>query len=258
MFPWESAVSGCEVCPEPYPYSKFEHHIVGDIGFALQQYWMASHDYHWFKEKGVALIRGVAEFWASRVEFDDIKEQFCINHVQGPDEYHYDVNNSTYTNVIAKINLEFAVNICHVLAKEIPEKWREIAAKLYVPFDDNHDYHPEFDGYKMKTTVKQADVILVGFPLMYQMPTNVRENDLIIYESCTDKNGPAMTKAMFAIGWLELKNLSMASISFKEGYANITEPFKVAYFVLLIPICYFMQIKFFTCNLQRCTASVVI
>ena len=227
MFPWESAVSGFEVCPEPYPYSKFEHHIVGDIGFAVQQYWMATHDSNWLQDKGFLLIKGVAEFWASRVEFDNVTKQYNINHIQGPDEYHYDVNNSVYTNVIAKINLEFAVEVCKMFKKEIPEAWPLITAKMYVPFDGEIQYHPEFDGYKMKTIVKQADVILIGYPLMYKMPENVRRNDLEIYEKYTDKNGPAMTKAMFAIGWLEMKNPSMASVSFKEGYANITEPFKV-------------------------------
>jgi len=227
MFPWESAVSGCEVCPEPYPYSKFEHHIVGDIGFAVQQLWMATHDVQWFREKGLLLIGGIAEFWASRVQFDTVKGQYCINHIQGPDEYHYDVNNSTYTNVIAKVNLEFAIFIFEKFEKEVSERWSEIAAKMYIPFDNEHQYHPEFDGYKMATIVKQADVILIGFPLMYEMSRNVRENDMRIYEKYTDRNGPAMTKAMFAIGWLELKNFSLASVSFKEGYANITEPFKI-------------------------------
>jgi len=32
------------------------------------------------------------------------------------------------------------------------------------------------------TMVKQADVILIGFPLMYNMSTDVRRNDLLSYE----------------------------------------------------------------------------
>ena len=227
MFPWESACSGVEVCPEPYPYSTFEHHVVGDIGFAVQQYWMATHDSSWFQTQGKPLLQGVAEFWESRVAFDKTKNAFSINHVQGPDEYHYDVNNSVYTNVIAKINLEFAIYLFGKFKIDVPESWKDIAAQMYIPFDEENQYHPEFDGYKTKTVVKQADTILLGFPLMYEMPESVRENDLRIYEEVTDKNGPAMTKSMFAVGWIELKKLEMASVSFKEGYANITEPFKV-------------------------------
>ena len=188
------------------------------------------------------------------MEFDNVKGQYCINHIQGPDEYHYNVNNSVYTNVIAKINLEFATYIFKMFKKEVPERWSEIAAKMYVPFDKELDYHPEFDGYKMKTIVKQADVILMGFPLMYPMPANVRENDLRIYEQYTDKNGPAMTKAMFAIGWLEIKNPAMASVSFKEGYANITEPFKVfcLYFLMNFNLIYYdIPLLVFICVVDK-------
>lgn len=34
--------------------------------------------------------------------------------------------------------------------------------------------------------MKQADVILLGFPLMMSMPEDVRKNDLRIYENVID------------------------------------------------------------------------
>ena len=56
------------------------------------------------------------------------------------------------------------------------------------------------------------------------MSEEVRQNDLVIYEPRTDPDGPAMTKAMFAIGWLELGQLRNASTSFRESYQNVREP----------------------------------
>lgn len=53
--------------------------------------------------------------------------------------------------------------------------------------------------------MKQADVILLGYPLLLSMPTWLRKNDLDIYEPVTDPDGPAMTWGMFAIGHLELQ-----------------------------------------------------
>lgn len=41
--------------------------------------------------------------------------------------------------------------------------------------------------------VKQADAVLLGFPLLYPMDSEVRRNDLEIYEPITDPTGPAMT-----------------------------------------------------------------
>lgn len=41
--------------------------------------------------------------------------------------------------------------------------------------------------------MKQADVVLLGFPLMHPMSAEVRRNDLEMYEPVTDPAGPAMT-----------------------------------------------------------------
>ena len=41
------------------------------------------------------------------------------------------------------------------------------------PVNSKYNYHPEFEGYAANVIVKQADVILVGFPLMYQMDKQV-------------------------------------------------------------------------------------
>lgn len=222
MFPWESAFTGCPVCPEEV-YSIYEIHVNGDIGFAVEQYWMATHDAHWLKEIGIPLIRGLAEFWSSRVTYDKENNDYVINAVMCPDEYHSNVNNSVFTNAVAKRNLEFAFAV----VPSAPAIWSEIAQRMRIPFNTSLQYHPEYDGYKLDVTVKQADTILLGYPLMYNMSREIRENDLSIYEARTDPDGPAMTKAMFAVGWLELDNPENASRSFEESYKNVREPFKV-------------------------------
>ena len=59
------------------------------------------------------------------------------------------------------------------------------------------------------------------------MFTQVRYNDLKLYEEHTDPDGPAMTHSMFAIGWLDLGEKQRAEKPFKKNYANIRGPFKV-------------------------------
>jgi trehalose/maltose hydrolase-like predicted phosphorylase len=184
---------------------------------------MVTHDQQWLNEVGIPLITGIAEFWASRVTYDDVANDYVINAVMCPDEYHSNVNNSAFTNAVAKRNLEFASKV----VPSAPAIWSDIAQRLRIPYDTTLRYHPEYDGYNLSVTVKQADVILLGYPLMFNMTQEVRENDLVIYEPRTDPDGPAMTKAMFAIGWLELGNDRNASTSFRESYQNVREPFKV-------------------------------
>jgi len=226
MFPWESSYTGLETSPGE-KYGKHQNHITGDIAFAAKMLWEATKDLYWLREVGFPLAYQTAEYWASRVEYDAERDRYVINDVMPPDEYHYPVNNSFFTNVVAKINLLFAKEAADILGKEVPELWLTIAEKMFIPFDSHYRYHPEFDGYSPTMNVKQADVILTGFPLMYDMDKQVRLNDLVFYENRTNPNGPAMANAMFAIGWLEAGKKQKAEKSFLKNYANIQGPFKV-------------------------------
>ena len=221
MFPWESALTGSEVCPGEI-YSDYEQHIIGDIAFAVKQLWMASGDQKWLQHQAFPLIRATAEFWESRAVYNDSKKAYVIYNVMPPDEDAEVVNNSAYTNTIAKLNLEFAYEVL----PNASESWKTIAQNMYIPFDSTNDYHPEYDGYN-GIEVKQADVILLGFPLMVNMSLDVRRNDLSFYEPRTNPRGPAMTKAMFAINWLDTGEYSRAEKSFNESYVNAKAPFMV-------------------------------
>ncbi|KAG8125606.1 hypothetical protein E2320_020872 [Naja naja] len=90
-------------------------------------------------------------------------------------------------------SLKFAIDLGSQLHFVVPEEWKEIMKKLKVPLDKSRCYHPEYDGYCPGEPVKQADVVLLGFPLMDPMDPEVRRNDLEIYEPVTDPQGPAMT-----------------------------------------------------------------
>ena len=221
MFPWESALTGSEVCPGQI-YSDYEQHIIGDIAFAIKQLWMASGDQVWLERQAFPVIRATAEFWANRAVYNDSKKAYVIYDVMPPDEYAEVVNNSAYTNTIAKLNLEFAYQVL----PNASESWKTIAQNMFIPFDSTNNYHPEYEGYN-GFEVKQADVILLGFPLMINMSLDVRRNDLSFYEPRTNPWGPAMTKSMFAINWLDVREYSRAEKSFSESYVNAKEPFMV-------------------------------
>ena len=221
MFPWESALTGSEVCPGEI-YSDYEQHIIGDIAFAVKQLWLASGDQQWLMNQAFPLIRATAEFWASRALYNDSKNGYVIYNVMPPDEDAEVVNNSAYTNTIAKMNLKFAYEVL----PNASESWKAIAENIYIPFDVTNNYHPEYEGYR-GTEVKQADVILLGFPLMVNMSFDVRRSDLSFYEPRTNPRGPAMTKSMFAIGWLDVGEPARAETSFNESYVNAKAPFMV-------------------------------
>ena len=225
-FPWETAAAGNNVCPAGYGTCTLEQHINGDIAFAIAQYWTTSHDYSWLANVAYPTLLGIADFWDSRVVYEDSIGAYAINDVIPPDEYAADVNNSVYTNVVASFSLNFTIRASMSLGLDFPKHWIDVAAQLQIPFDQVRQIHLEYDGYTDEL-VKQADVILLGFPLMYPMSSVIRKNDLDFYLNVTDPNGPAMTWAMFSIGYNELGEYDSADELFARSYLNIRPPFDV-------------------------------
>uniref|UniRef100_A0AAY4DWA3 Protein-glucosylgalactosylhydroxylysine glucosidase n=1 Tax=Denticeps clupeoides TaxID=299321 RepID=A0AAY4DWA3_9TELE len=226
-FSWESAMSGREVCPEDI-YGQQEIHINGDVIQAFQLYLYLTQDLEFFKKgRGGEVVWGVADFWTSRVTWSSEEQSYHIKGVMPPDEYHYDVDNSVYTNAVAMNSLLFAVELAEQMHLSAPPEWKEVAEKLKLPFDPQLQYHPEFDGYKKGDGVKQADVVLLGYPLGLPMSAEVRRNDLEAYGPVTNPNGPAMTWSMFAVGWMELGKAEEAQTFLKRCFENIQAPFHV-------------------------------
>ena len=232
MFPWESALSGFEVCPQEV-YGRNEIHITGDIAFAVNQYFSATDDLEWIKNYGYSLIKNSADFWVSRAILHKETGKYHINDVMPPDEYHYPVNNSVYTNVVAKINLQLGIKFAELLGLSVPVDWHTVATNMYIPYDANLKYHPEFDGFNItdpQSVVKQADTILINFPLMYSSVADgeqAKRNDLEFYGKITDQNGPAMTHSMFSIGWNEFGEAQKAHDALQKNFENMQKPFHV-------------------------------
>lgn len=69
----------------------------------------------------------------------------------GPDENHERVNNSAYTNAIARFSLEAPERVAkfiHTSLDALAKDFTKLAEKIYIPLSEQPQYHPEFDGYK--------------------------------------------------------------------------------------------------------------
>ena len=238
MFPWESAFTGHEVQfsgGKIGPWGEYEQHISGDVSFAARQYFYTTRDIEWLKRVGFPLIRGVASLYAARVESDG-QGGYAFNQVMGPDEYAFPVNQSAYTNTVAAIALAAAAEFAPLVNKTVPADWALKARGLQaaiapVPAGSGlkGDYHPEYAGYPTHgAKVKQADAVMLGFPFGASMSPETLANDLTWYEPHTDPNGPAMTWAIFAIGWISTGNYTHAQSRFQRGFdPNVQRPFNV-------------------------------
>ncbi|KAJ2953896.1 hypothetical protein O0L34_g1527 [Tuta absoluta] len=232
-FPWESAFTGVEVtqpcCPE---VAEYQQHISADIAFAARQYLAMTRDEDWLEHGGCNIVTHIADFWASRAVMNYTTGTYDIPNVMGPDEDHSNITNSAFTNVVAGYSLYLAKYVscvckAYYLAKD-PEHWADIAWSLSLPYDEELDYHPQFSGYERGVRIKQADVVLLGFPLQYPMSMSTRANDLAYYETVTRSSGPAMTWSMHTIGHLQLDDNLQAALMFNKSYEGyVREPFKI-------------------------------
>jgi len=154
----------------------------------------------------------------------------------GPDEYHCDVIDSVYCNVVAQFSLTTAYELAPVVGVAANTTFKTIADQLRILYDPAHQYHPEFQGYTRGTKIKQADTILLGYPLLFgtnsSTAAEVRKNDLDYYQTVTDQNGPAMyVYASTSTRW------SRASLFFSLLVAFPFLPFFKYYLVpLLFPL----------------------
>jgi hypothetical protein len=138
----------------------------------------------------------------------------------------------------------------------------DAAARIVVPFNATSGVHPEYDGYVFGTKVKQADTILLGFPLAFSHPTftpATLANDLAAYGNCTDAGGPAMTWGMFAVGYIQLgpAYALLAASNFNRSFANaqVSMVFHRPHPCTMHPRCFLMRRNPSMCGPRRRRAA---
>jgi trehalose/maltose hydrolase-like predicted phosphorylase len=173
LFAWESAVTGEETTPlfvlgpegEQLPvYSGIEqHHITADVAFAIWQYWEVSGDEDFILNSGAEILLQAARFWASRAESDQ-SGNYHINRIMGPDEYHHSINDSVFTNYMARWTIERGEETLNWLRSKHPDrcdeliarlkitgeelqKWRAVAAGLLINYDIKKKLFEQFEGF---------------------------------------------------------------------------------------------------------------
>ncbi|MFC9880848.1 discoidin domain-containing protein [Streptomyces libani] len=179
------------------PHCKTQNHLMGDISLATWQYYLATKDTAWLRSRGWPVLKGIAEFWASRAT-RNTDGSYSVKNVAGPDEYSNGVNDAVFTNAGAATALRHAGRVAEILGEKAPASWKTIADKLRIPYDSKKKVFEQYAGYK-GTTIKQADTVLLMYPLEWPMSQTQAARTLDFYAGHTDPDGPAMTDSVHAI-----------------------------------------------------------
>jgi trehalose/maltose hydrolase-like predicted phosphorylase len=212
LYPWTSAISGdmgdeCygavtdaqgKVIADPNKSCTQQLHLQSDVALAQWEYYEATGDKIWLAQRGWPVLEAVAQFWAAKAT--PVSDGYAITQVQTPDEYATDTDNDAYTNAEASLELKAATEAAGVLGKSAPPSWSKIASGLIktMQVDTSHNIYLEHQGYTGQQ-IKQADVVMLTYPLDFPMPQSMGINDLNYYTPRTDINGPAMTDAIHSI-----------------------------------------------------------
>jgi trehalose/maltose hydrolase-like predicted phosphorylase len=200
LYPWNGAGTG-DLATECHsvdpPHCRTQIHLQGDIALAVWQYYLASGDTAWLRSHW-PILQGVAQFWESRATLNS-DGSYSINDVAGPDEYSNGVNDGVFTNGGASLALRNATEAARILGEPAPAKWETIAGNLRMPFDETKQIFSQYDGYDGSQLIKQADTVLLIYPLEWPMSSQVAANTLDYYAERSDPDGPAMTDAMHAV-----------------------------------------------------------
>ncbi|TGB06457.1 discoidin domain-containing protein, partial [Streptomyces palmae] len=200
FYPWNSGSRGdlpTECHSVDPPHCRTQIHLQSDVALAVWQYYLATGDTAWLRRYGWPVLKGIAEFWTSRVT-PNADGSYSINDVAGPDEYSNGVNDGVFTNAGAATTLRLATRAARLVGASAPGEWNRIADRLRILFDEEHQVFQQYAGYRGRL-IKQADAVLLRYPLRWPMSRRAAANTLDYYAARTDPDGPAMTDSVHAI-----------------------------------------------------------
>ncbi|MET7680357.1 glycosyl hydrolase family 65 protein [Streptomyces sp. NPDC005423] len=200
FYPWTGASRGrlwseCQSWQPPHCLT--QNHLQGDIALAAWQYYLATGDRAWLRTRGLPLLNGLARYWTSRATANP-DGSYSVKEVAGPDEYSNGVTDGVYTNAVAATALRAADAAALVLGRPVPADRLRVAGRLRIPYDPKHKVFLQYAGYG-GSPIKQADAVLLIYPLEWPMPAGAGAATLDYYTRRTDPDGPAMTDSVHAI-----------------------------------------------------------
>lgn len=203
MYPWRT-ING-EEASAYYAAGSAQVHIDADVAYALTKYVSATGDRGFLVREGIDMLVETARMWADlgfwRSNGD---ESFHIHGVTGPDEYTTVVNNNLFTNVMARFNLEQAVEAVEWVRETDPaefdrirsrldlsgaevDEWRRCAEGMSIPFDEGLGIHPQDDFFLdrevwdlSKTPAELRPLLLHYHPLVIYRFQVLKQADVVL------------------------------------------------------------------------------
>jgi alpha,alpha-trehalose phosphorylase len=207
LFPWRT-INGDEASAL-FQAGTAQFHINADIAYAIRRYVDVRGDRAFLLEVGAEVLVETARMWESLGFYGD-DGCFHVHSVTGPDEYTTVVNDNAFTNLMARLNLNYAAQAVRSMEAEHPaahaalcyslglnsselDAWEKAAAAMYVPYDEVRGITPQ-DASFLEREVWDLDATPPErFPLLNHF------HPLVIYRHQVLKQADVVM-AMFLLG----------------------------------------------------------
>ncbi len=181
LFPWRT-ING-EEASAYYQAGTAQYHIDADIAFGIKRYVEGRGDTDLLCEVGAEMLVETARLWTDLGFYSPLDQAFHVHGVTGPDEYTTVVNDNTFTNLMARANLRYAVEVVTwmreheptayrrlvhetALDEREPTAWQRAADAMHVPYDHERGIHPQDANFLDKEVWDFAGTPLDQYPLL--------------------------------------------------------------------------------------------
>ena len=225
LFPWRT-IDGTEASAY-YEAGTAQYHINADIIYAARRYALVTGDRAFLCGPLAEMAVETARLWRSAGDFIERSDGltvtelivrkagwpdrtpgwrtvFVLNTMTGPDEYTALVNNNVYTNLMARTNLIWAVDLLTWIRREAPKayadlasqmtltddevrEWRRAAGLIFIPYDERRQLYPQDDTFFTKavwdlaaTPKTKRPLLLHYHPLVIYRYQVLKQPDLVL------------------------------------------------------------------------------
>ncbi|CAI5757310.1 unnamed protein product [Candida verbasci] len=216
VYPWTSGRFGN--CTATGPCIDYEYHINVAVALAAWNIYLSgAGDETYLRDVAYPLIKDAATFFANYlVNFNETLNRYTTKNLTDPDEYANHVDNGAYTNAGIASVMNWVTTISDHLSLDIPDNFTHIADNMYLPTADNYqNITLEYSGMNSSVGIKQADVIMLTYPLdNVMLDVDQAYINMEFYSMKQVSFGPAMTFPIFSIVAADLAPTGCASQSY--------------------------------------------
>lgn len=213
VYPWTSGRFGN--CTLSGPCLDYEYHINTAVAMsAMQVYLSGAGDEEYLQNVVYPLVIDAATFYADYlVNYDESIGKYTTHNMTDPDEYANHVDNAAYTNSGISLVMRWACALSHHLGHRPDSRFAAIAGTMEIPATNNVTL--EYLGMDASVGIKQADVIMMTYPLGNEMIDREQAlRNMHFYSQKQVSYGPAMTFPIFLIVANELANSGCSGQSY--------------------------------------------